>query len=140
MAAEEPGPYPHELEGERRAGRKGWIRLALAAVAFPVVLAALFAKTWQLMPFPDTDAALVALAAGFAFGLAVHRWSALWLALTVLPAGMGGEGGFFGGVVALIVAGPFALVGLSAGVALVQRLARVVIRRMIARARAPLSV
>ncbi|HEX8855352.1 MAG TPA: hypothetical protein VF752_07095 [Thermoleophilaceae bacterium] len=139
VAAEEPGTYPHEIEGERRAGRKGRIRLVLATIAFPVVLAALFSKTWQLMPFPDTEAALAALGTGFAFGLAVHRWSAMWLTLAVLPAGMGGEGGFFGGVVALFVVGPFALVGLTAGVALVKRLARVAIRRMIAPARTPLS-
>jgi hypothetical protein len=139
VAAEEPGADPHAFEVERRSGRKARIRLALAAISFPVVLAALFARTWQLMPFPDTEAALVALATGFAFGLAVHRWSALWLTMLVLPAGLGGEGGFFGGVVALFVAGPFALVGIAAGVALVKRLARVAIRRMIAPARPPLS-
>jgi hypothetical protein len=139
VAAKEVGAYAHADEVGRRAGRKGLIRLALSLVAFPVVLVALFAKTWQLMPFPDPEAALVALAVGFAFGLAVHRWSALWLALLVLPAGFGGEGGFFGGMVALFVAGPFALVGLAAGVALVQRLARIAIRRMISPERVSLS-
>jgi hypothetical protein len=110
--------------------------LPLAAVAFLIVLNALFGSTWQLMPFPDAEAVLVAFLTGLAFGLAVHRWSALWLALLALPAGLGGEGGFFGGVIALLVTGPFALTGLAVGVFAFRRMQRVALRRMLARAHA----
>ncbi|MBX5470341.1 MAG: hypothetical protein IRZ21_10635 [Thermoleophilaceae bacterium] len=121
----------------RRLARRGRVlRLGpLAGAAFLVALQALFKGTWELLPFPDADAALAALAAGAAFGVAVHRAWALCLAALVLPAALVDGAGIFEAIAALVVAGPFALAGLASGVAIARRVQRIALRRMLAAAR-----
>ncbi len=77
---------------------------------------------------------------GLVFGLLIGRWHAILLTLAVLPVGaIVATGGIWSGVVALVVAGPYALAGLVVGVGTARGLRALARRRRQAtsRRRAP---
>lgn len=90
---------------------------ALVAGAFCLSLLLLLPAAWPEIPFPQADGLAIVALTGVVFGLLVGRWLALLLTLTVLPVGaIAATGGIWSGVVALVVAGPYALAGLVVGV------------------------
>ena len=90
---------------------------ALVAGAFSVTLLLVLPGAWPEIPFPQADGLAIVGITGVAFGLLVGRWLAVLLTLAVLPVGaIVATGGIWSGVVALVVAGPYALAGLLVGV------------------------
>src|SRR3712207_540702 len=78
-------------------------RIALTVIATVVVLAytqvmsAVPAAVWPSLPCPDWDGLMAVTAVGFAFGLLVQRWWAVWLALVLVPIGAERSGSLLGG-------------------------------------------
>jgi hypothetical protein len=90
---------------------------ALVSGAYCLALLLLLPGSWPELPFPQADGLAIAGITGLVFGLVIGRWSASLLALLVLPVGaIIAPGGFWSGVVAFVVAGPYALAGLLVGV------------------------
>ena len=113
---------------------------ALVASAFCLTLLLLLPGAWAEIPFPQADGLAIVAVTGLVFGLLVGRWLAVLLTLMVLPVGaIVATGGIWSGVVALVVAGPFALAGLIVGVGCARGLRALARRRRQAtsRRRAP---
>jgi hypothetical protein len=117
----------------------------LVAGAFCLTLLLLLPGAWPEIPFPQADGLAIVGITGLVFGLVIGRWLALLLAFAVLPVGgIIATGGLWSGVVALVVAGPYALAGLVVGVgsargmrALARRRREATSRRRAPRAEAP---
>lgn len=138
----------HDPRGDDRARRAAVLRarrrrrrvlLTVVAVlvmgAFSLTLLLLLRRSWPEIPFPQADGLSIVGTTGFVFGLVIGRWRAALLALAVLPVGaIIATDGIWSGVVALVVAGPFALAGLLIGVGIARGLRAIARWR---RARAP---
>jgi hypothetical protein len=102
---------------------------ALVTGAFCLTLLLILPGAWPELPFPQADGLAIVGITGLVFGLLIGRWLALLLTLAVLPVGaIVATGGMWSGVVALVVAGPYALAGLVVGVGCARGL-RVLARR-----------
>ena len=138
----EPRP---DREARRRAVlRRRRIALTvlgtLAVLAYTQAMSAVTSAAWPSLPFPDWDGLMAVTAVGFAFGLLIRRWWAVGLALVLVPIGAQRSGSLLGGgVIALLVAAPYAALGLAGGVGLmrVRLRRRRVTRRRAARATPP---
>jgi hypothetical protein len=120
---------------ERRRRRALAVVGVLAGVAYVEVFALTLPAVWPHRPFPDAGGLVLVAVVSVAFGLAIRRRWALGLALAFVPLTAGRAGGFWGGLVGLAVAGPFAVAGLWTGMKLgLARSRRIAGRR---RARAP---
>jgi len=140
---------PRDDERARRAtvlrARRRRRRVALTVIAatvagaFSLTLLLLLPDAWPELPFPEANGLAVVAATGLVFGLVIGRWRAALLTLTVLPvAALIAAGGFWSGVIALMVAGPYALAGLLVGVGGARGLRALARwRRSTVRARAP---
>lgn len=112
----------------------------LAVLLYTQAMSAVTAAVWPSLPFPDWEGLMAVTAVGFVFGLLIRRWWAVALALVLVPIGAERSGSVLGGgVIALLVAAPYAALGLAGGVGLMRlRLRRQrVTRRRTARAPRP---
>lgn len=91
----------------------------LAAVGYFLVMRAVLGAVWPTLPFPTADGLVAAAGVGFGFGLVIRRWWAVLLALAMAPLAAASSGSVLGGgLIGLVVGGPYAAIGLGGGVAL----------------------
>ena len=129
---------PIESKPSGSNSRLPWRQLRLAlvsAVGYGALMSAVLPGTWPLMPFPQTHPVVLAGLLSIPVGLIVRRGWAPLLPLTLIVALNPPQTGIAGSVVAFLVVGPFGVAGIALGMAVGRRLQRMVLRRMLARAR-----
>jgi hypothetical protein len=112
-----------------------WRLMALAFVAYGVLMALVLPPRWPLMPFPQPAPVLLAALIGIGFGVLLRRRWAPLLPLSMLVALNPPGAGFAGEIVVLFLIGPFAGAGILIGMAIGRRAHRLALRRTIKRAR-----
>jgi hypothetical protein len=114
-----------------------WRLMAVAFVAYGVVLSVVLPPRWPLMPFPQPTPVVLAGLIGIGFGAVLRRRWAPLLPLTLLVAINPPGAGFAGEIVVLFLVGPFACLGILIGMAFGRRIQRLLLRGAIKRARRP---